>query len=250
MWNVYAQPDQPAPGVHDFVFVTEEPEPLNLEEVRKLIGYPMPAIKRGIEGKIYCRILVDEKGHYVTHKFTRKAHPILMDAVNRHLAQLRFRPAYVYERPTSYWMNIPFEFSIAHNAVSSINRRKREVLYLGGRNLKKAKIYFDSGLMYLEVQEYGAALQMFEQSLKFNPLRRGKNMAGIGLRFYAQLMRAQTQAMLGQIQSALEGYTEAIGLGTTYPDSLGSLLPYLSQAYLGRALVYLQRGQAEQAVSD
>lgn len=103
------------PDVNAFIFVSEEPQPLNMEEVRRRIGYPEIARDAGIEGQVVVRILVDERGNYMRHKMIKKVHPILSKSVEAALLLLKFTPAIQNNRPIKYWVNLPFRFKLLGN---------------------------------------------------------------------------------------------------------------------------------------
>ena len=103
----------PAPG--DFVVVEEEPQPVNIGDIKKLIGYPTIARDAGIEGKVILRILVDKKGKYTKHLVINQSHPVLTAAVEKHISKLKFTPAVQGGRPIKFWVNIPFNFELLNN---------------------------------------------------------------------------------------------------------------------------------------
>lgn len=91
----------------------QEPQPKNMRSVQRAIGYPEEARNAGVEGIIMARVLVDEKGRYVKHKFPCPAPDILKTAVSKELPKLRFIPALLEgNRKTKFWVNIPFEFKL------------------------------------------------------------------------------------------------------------------------------------------
>jgi protein TonB len=100
------------PDPEAFIFVSEEPQPLNMDDVRKIIGYPDIARDAGIEGQVVVRVLVDEQGNYRKHKMIKKVHPILADAVEKNLHKLKFSPAIQGNKPIKFWVNIPFRFKL------------------------------------------------------------------------------------------------------------------------------------------
>ncbi len=104
------------PDINDFIFVEEEPEPVNLEEVKQLIGYPRVAQDAGIEGRVILRVLVDEFGRYKNHKVINSVHPILASACEKHIGQLMFTPAIQGNTPVKFWINIPFAFKLLEDA--------------------------------------------------------------------------------------------------------------------------------------
>lgn len=86
------------------------PTEINLKEITKLVGYPPKAIKKRIEGKIVFRVLVDENGNYVKHLPPNSGDPILIEAVEKHLPEVRFTPCIKNGTPIKFWVNIPFYF--------------------------------------------------------------------------------------------------------------------------------------------
>lgn len=100
------------PDVDDFIFVSEEPQPLNMEEIKAIIGYPDVARDAHIEGQVVVRLLVDEHGNYRKHKMIKKVHPLLAEAVEKHLHKLKFSPAIQANKPIKFWVNIPFRFML------------------------------------------------------------------------------------------------------------------------------------------
>ncbi len=100
------------PDINDFIFVSVEPEILNMEQIRKNIGYPDIARDAGIQGMLVVRVLVDESGNYVRHVMIKKVHPVLSQQVEVYLPLLKFTPAIQNNRPIKFWVNIPFRFSL------------------------------------------------------------------------------------------------------------------------------------------
>jgi len=106
--EVYPKPEYP--GIDEFLITEREPRALNLDEVKKAIGYPLIARDAGIEGTVVVRILVHKNGAYQRHELINAVHPILTRAVEAHISKLRFEPALQGGRTISYWVNIPFTF--------------------------------------------------------------------------------------------------------------------------------------------
>jgi protein TonB len=101
-----------APSIDAFIFAEEEPRPVNMDDIKKLIGYPQIARDAGIEGSVVVRVLVDKKGNYNRHKIINQVHPILAKAVEEHLNKLKFTPAIQGGKPIQFWVNIPFNFKL------------------------------------------------------------------------------------------------------------------------------------------
>lgn len=100
------------PEINAFIFAEEEPQPINMDDIKKLIGYPQIARDAGIEGSVVVRVLVDKKGNYSKHKVINQVHPILAKAVESHVSKLRFTPAIQGGKPIQFWVNIPFNFKL------------------------------------------------------------------------------------------------------------------------------------------
>ena len=100
------------PDINQFVFAEEEPSPINMSDVQKLLGYPQIARDAGIEGSVVVRVLVGKKGQYKKHKIINQVHPILAKAVEKEIGKLRFTPAIQGGKPIDFWVNIPFNFKL------------------------------------------------------------------------------------------------------------------------------------------
>ncbi len=100
------------PDINEFVFAEEEPTPVNMADIQKLIGYPQIARDAGIEGTVVVRVLVDKSGNYDRHRVINQVHPILTKAVEEHIDKLRFSPAIQGGKPIPFWVNIPFNFKL------------------------------------------------------------------------------------------------------------------------------------------
>ncbi|WNJ16703.1 energy transducer TonB [Pontibacter sp. G13] len=100
------------PAMDAFVFAEEEPTPVNMDEIKQLVGYPQIARDAGIQGSVVVRVLVDKKGKYKRHKIINQVHPILAKAVEKHIDKLSFTPAIQGGKPIQFWVNIPFNFKL------------------------------------------------------------------------------------------------------------------------------------------
>ncbi|MEL6676912.1 MAG: energy transducer TonB [Bacteroidota bacterium] len=90
------------------------PIPINLDDIKKLIGYPKEAVKNQIEGTVVAKIWVDKKGDYRKHRIIHDPHPLLSQAVDRHLSKLRFTQHIELGRTFPYIVWIPFPFRLLH----------------------------------------------------------------------------------------------------------------------------------------
>lgn len=88
------------------------PEPTNLNDVKRLIGYPKDAADFGLEGNVFFKVLVDEQGNYLKHITLKKSHNIFERACERHLKSIRFKPGKMGDQAVKVWVVIPFKFSL------------------------------------------------------------------------------------------------------------------------------------------
>jgi len=105
--------DGEVPHPNAFVLHEREPRPTNMDEVRRSIGYPAAAKKEGIEGKVMVRVLIDEKGNYMRHVVIREGNPVLLEAVEKGIVDLKFEPAILAGHPVKAWTTIPFNFQLS-----------------------------------------------------------------------------------------------------------------------------------------
>lgn len=101
-----------APGINEFIVVEQEPKPLNMVDVQRLIGYPHEARKLGIQGNVVVRVLLNKEGRYLSHKVLNGVSPLLSDEVEKYIPEIRFSPAIQAGKPISFWVNIPFVFKL------------------------------------------------------------------------------------------------------------------------------------------
>lgn len=87
-------------------------EPLNYQEIKEAIGYPLLAKEGGIEGDVTLKILVNEDGCYAKHIVLKQVHPILLKAVEKQIRKLCFSPAIQGNNIVKYWTTVPFKFDL------------------------------------------------------------------------------------------------------------------------------------------
>jgi periplasmic protein TonB len=109
---VLVNPEDKDPSIDTFVLLEKEPKPVNLDELKGLIGYPKMAVEAGIEGKVIVRVLIDKHGNYKSHKVLKDAHPILNSAVNDKIHLLKMTPGIQAGKPISVWVTLPFNFEL------------------------------------------------------------------------------------------------------------------------------------------
>ncbi len=95
-----------------FVPAQKRPEAINLDEVRREIGYPTLAREAGLEGDFYLRLLVSPLGEVQDYVVTKEIHPVLAEQVTKVIHKLRFTPAILSDRAIYFWVMVPFKFRL------------------------------------------------------------------------------------------------------------------------------------------
>ncbi len=130
------QVPEEAPVIQEILMVDEEAHPVNLNEVRRQIGYPQRAREAAIEGEVIFRVLVDERGRGQQYRMMRSVHPLLDRAVRRQLPNLQFVPTIQEGRPTATWVNVPFHFRLHNNSSPD-----QESIFLGSTAISSSAFY-------------------------------------------------------------------------------------------------------------
>jgi outer membrane biosynthesis protein TonB len=99
---------EPDPNKH--IFVQEQPKPINMDEIRKKIGYPIVTKEAVFWGAIMLNVLVDEKGNYVRHIVSEGESSLLLEEIEKYINQLKFTPAMLNGKAIAFWLNVPFYF--------------------------------------------------------------------------------------------------------------------------------------------
>ncbi|MGQ9864510.1 MAG: energy transducer TonB [Bacteroidia bacterium] len=108
--EVVEKEEEPDPNA--FIAVEKEPAPVNMDDIKKRIGYPPLAKEAGIQGKVIVRILVGKDGKYKRHIVLKSPHPALTQAVEREIKSLEFTPGIQAGKPIPVWVTIPFDFKL------------------------------------------------------------------------------------------------------------------------------------------
>lgn len=107
---VLSQQDASAPSLKEEV--EHIAVPLNMAELQKAIGYPKAAHDSKIEGMVALRVLVDTEGEYLRHEVVNEAPEVLIDAVEKAISQLKFKPSMDKGVAVKSWVTIPFTFKL------------------------------------------------------------------------------------------------------------------------------------------
>lgn len=86
------------------------PEPLNLNKVAKLIGYPEAAKQQKRTATVRVKVLVDEGGLTIRHLFLQAPDPLFRAAIDAHVRDLLFQPGHILGKPAKWWVVVPFYF--------------------------------------------------------------------------------------------------------------------------------------------
>ncbi len=110
VWDYVTPEGEPGPA--DYIEYEQDPKPLNLDEMKAIIGYPSYAKESEIQGRVVIRVLVSEEGKYLKHVLLISAHKTLTDGIASKIDQFRFSPGIVDGKPVKAWLTIPFEFKL------------------------------------------------------------------------------------------------------------------------------------------
>ena len=105
----------PKPATFPISMLSNNPVPLNMSEIQRLIGFPQIARDAGITGRVILEVKVNEEGNYVSHQVVKDPHPILTKAVEKHIGKMKFELGYLDEEVVSYLVTIPFNFACVLN---------------------------------------------------------------------------------------------------------------------------------------
>ena len=87
-----------------------EPVPINLDSIKRVVGYPNLAKEAQIQGDVIAYLKVDSTGAVVKHHLVYSCHPIMERAVDAQISHLRFVPGRMDGKHHAFWVNIPFKF--------------------------------------------------------------------------------------------------------------------------------------------
>ncbi|MFK7970416.1 MAG: hypothetical protein AB8F95_08620 [Bacteroidia bacterium] len=90
----------------------KEPSPLNMDQVVAQIGYPILAVEMKREGIYEVRVRLNKDGSYNTHYATRFTHKEFMQAVERHIHEIKFSSHYDSFHTSGFIVNVPFSFKL------------------------------------------------------------------------------------------------------------------------------------------
>jgi TonB family protein len=74
--------------------------------------YPTKAKMQAIEGKVFLKLLIDEKGNVVKSKIDRGVNPLLDKAALEAAKGAKFSPALIKDKPVKVWVVLPIAFKL------------------------------------------------------------------------------------------------------------------------------------------
>ncbi|HEX9657671.1 MAG TPA: energy transducer TonB [Bacteroidota bacterium] len=88
--------------------VEKEPQVVRIEKPE----YPPLAVKAGIEGTVWVKILVDKEGHASKTQLIKSTHEIFEEPALSAAKKFLFTPAYMTGGPVYVWISLPFRFTL------------------------------------------------------------------------------------------------------------------------------------------
>ncbi|MEO0471664.1 MAG: energy transducer TonB [Bacteroidota bacterium] len=248
-----AQSAPKIPGIHQFIKVDHEPQVLNLETVKDMIGFPLEAYKQGVNGKVYCRILVSDQGKYLRHTITRSDDPLLAQAVSEELPKLHFRPAMRSRQSIAYWTNLVFEFhrnDIRHSyRKNPLYTQRRTFFVLGKKRISQHLLEGDQAFRADAMDKAEASFTLCIALIRHRKKRIGKRK--IRDLYLAYRKRALVYRQRGNWQKADQDLTEASWvMRKMQAKNTGFASTELVQLRLERARVQALGGQLAESFHD
>lgn len=106
-------PSENSTAPDTFIYVGQQPVPLNMTDVKKKIKYPWLMRDAGIQGKVVVKVLVDKEGYTVACMVLKTPHRLFCSEVLQYIHELRFTPAKDGDGfPVKVWVAIPFDFKL------------------------------------------------------------------------------------------------------------------------------------------
>lgn len=96
-----------------FVAVEEAPGPIGgLEVIQKKITYPEVAKRAGIQGRVFVKAFIDEKGNVVKCEIIKGVHPALDSSAVDAVMKTKFTPGMQRGKPVKVQVSIPIVFAL------------------------------------------------------------------------------------------------------------------------------------------
>ncbi len=96
-----------------FVAVEEAPNPIGgIEAIQKKITYPEVAKRAGIQGRVFVKAFINEKGDVVRCEIIKGVHPALDSAAVDAVMKTKFTPGSQKGKPVKVQVSIPIVFAL------------------------------------------------------------------------------------------------------------------------------------------
>lgn len=93
---------------------------INMDALRLSMVYPEEAKERGLQGKVFVRVLVGKTGRIERTIVKRSPDTLLTQEVLRVLPTLHFEPGRQDCEPIMCWVTIPFDFKLQEESLEDI----------------------------------------------------------------------------------------------------------------------------------
>jgi protein TonB len=100
--------DKDEPGMNDFVPVEKSPRIIK----QVLPAYPEMAVRAGLEGTVWVKILIDREGVPVRAVVIKSTTELFDQPAVDAAMKFRFTPAIMNQGPVKVWVSIPFRFQL------------------------------------------------------------------------------------------------------------------------------------------
>ena len=239
------------PGMNEFIFVDQEPQPLNVNELRKEIGYPQEAIDKNIEGTVVARILVDKEGNYVKHSIVNEIDPLLAGAVEPQLSRLKFKPAMIKDEPVLYWVNMPFPFKLLGNddvIKQNIDKLTDELT----ADPENYEVWHRRGIQRSTINEYEDALADFNEAIRLNPKKNKKKAKKntYAYLFYSYYGRATVYFGQEKFEDAIADFNQALTFAEEMAIEDSGVTANIPNIHLERGFTYAKIEKFAEAKAD
>jgi tetratricopeptide (TPR) repeat protein len=239
------------PDINEFTFVQQEPEPLNLSEVRKRIVYPATAVEDNVQGTVVARVLVDTAGHYVRHKLVKRVAPDIDAAVEKVLDELRFTPAIQDGEPVMFWLNLPFPFKLIDEQEEQIKERIEELTQELTVDPDNYLLWHKRAIQRSQLGDLEFAIGDFTESIVINP-RKNKKRKPESYRylFYAYFGRGQVYVREEEYRKGIADYTRALEVAAEMKAEDSAVQATVPRVYLERGYTQALLKNYEASVPD
>jgi len=239
------------PGINEFIYVDQEPAPQNLGELRKAIEYPAEAVEQEIQGTVVARILVNEEGQYVRHELVKDIHPLLSEAVEARLPDLRFTPAMLEGKPLMYWVNLPFPFKLVNAEEEAIRKNIETLTQELSADPENYILWHRRAVQRTDLGAFNDARIDFTEALSLNPKKnKKKKPESYRYLFYSHFGRGSVYTQLDELDKALADYNEALQVAKEMKANDSAVQATLSDVYLNRGYIFALQGEYEKATTD